>query len=251
MGIPLAVHTLAERPYLWDGACEIGAQVWPEFMQHDPVCDRHWGRLLSDFAEYQLVLCADDGRVVAAAHTVPFAWDGDPGWLPEGFDSAFAAAIEDRESGVSPTALLGLAVVVRPECQHQGIAERVVREVRSLAETKGLIGPVIPIRPVMKCIYPLVPMKRYVEWRRPDGSPFDPWIRLHSRLGARIVHVANRSMVITGTVAEWEQWALMSFPESGAYVVPGALTLVTIDRERDQGEYVEPDVWMLHRGSDR
>ena len=31
-----------------------------------------------------------------------------------------------------------------------------------------------------------------------------------------------------------------------AYVVPGALALVEIDRERDEGLYLEPNVWMIH-----
>ncbi len=54
-------------------------------------------------------------------------------------------------------------------------------------------------------------------------------------------------MTIDGTVADWEGWADMPFPESGDYVVPGALTPVSIDRESDRGRYVEPNVWMHHR----
>ncbi|MGH7666059.1 MAG: hypothetical protein ACREN1_01920 [Candidatus Dormibacteria bacterium] len=53
-------------------------------------------------------------------------------------------------------------------------------------------------------------------------------------------------MVITGTVAEWEGWAAMVFPEAGRYVVPGALDLVEIDRAGDRGTYVEPNLWMRH-----
>jgi hypothetical protein len=54
-------------------------------------------------------------------------------------------------------------------------------------------------------------------------------------------------MVIPGTVAEWEEWTDMIFPESRPYVVPGALVPVEFDLERDRGVYVEPNVWMLHR----
>lgn len=54
-------------------------------------------------------------------------------------------------------------------------------------------------------------------------------------------------MRIPGRVAEWEGWAQMVFPESGTFVVPGALVPVEIDRERDEGLYVEPNVWMHHR----
>jgi hypothetical protein len=38
----------------------------------------------------------------------------------------------------------------------------------------------------------------------------------------------------------------MTFPETGADVVPGALVPVEIDRERDEGLCVEPNVWMVH-----
>ena len=38
----------------------------------------------------------------------------------------------------------------------------------------------------------------------------------------------------------------MALPESGAYVVPGALVPVEIDRERDEGVYVEPNICMVH-----
>ena len=53
-------------------------------------------------------------------------------------------------------------------------------------------------------------------------------------------------MSVPGTVAEWEEWAGMAFPETGTYVVPGALAPVEADRERDEGLYVEPNVWMVH-----
>jgi hypothetical protein len=52
-------------------------------------------------------------------------------------------------------------------------------------------------------------------------------------------------MTITAPVAEWEEWTEMRFPESGTYIVPGALT--TVEIENDFGRYVEPNVWMLHK----
>jgi hypothetical protein len=53
-------------------------------------------------------------------------------------------------------------------------------------------------------------------------------------------------MTVEGSVAEWESWTDMAFPESGTYVLPGALVPIEIDRDRDRGTYVEPNVWMLH-----
>ena len=51
-------------------------------------------------------------------------------------------------------------------------------------------------------------------------------------------------------IREWEKWTGMRFPESGKYIVPGALVPVQIDCERDLGSYVEPNVWMYHRRSE-
>ena len=42
-------------------------------------------------------------------------------------------------------------------------------------------------------------------------------------------------MMIPGTVADWEEWTGMQFPETGTYVVPGALQPVEIDVESDAG----------------
>jgi hypothetical protein len=89
-------------------------------------------------------------------------------------------------------------------------------------------------------------MERYVRWRTPGGAPFDPWMRTHWRGGAEILGVAPASMRAVGTVADWEGWTGMRFPDSGDYVVTGALVPVTIDVEGDLGVYVEPNVWMRH-----
>ena len=54
------------------------------------------------------------------------------------------------------------------------------------------------------------------------------------------------SLRITGTVADWEAWTDLPFPESGDYVFPGGLTTVHIDRPADRGTYWEPNVWLIH-----
>jgi hypothetical protein len=89
-------------------------------------------------------------------------------------------------------------------------------------------------------------MESYVTWTTPEGLPFDPWLRVHVRLGGKILAVCHESMRITGTVRQWEAWTGMRLPESGTYVVPEGLVPVQIDRERDQGVYVEPNVWVHH-----
>ncbi|HEX2728378.1 MAG TPA: hypothetical protein VHM16_01405 [Rubrobacteraceae bacterium] len=89
-------------------------------------------------------------------------------------------------------------------------------------------------------------MERYARWVRPDGLPFDSWLRVHLGLEAEILRVAPRSMLIMGKISEWEDRTGMRFPESGLYVVTGALSTVSMDVEAESGTYEEPNVWMRH-----
>jgi len=117
---------------------------------------------------------------------------------------------------------------------------------KAIGKEYGFHRLIAPVRPSLKSRYPLTAIDRYVEWTTADGLPFDPWLRVHARLGARIVKVCHYAMHIPGTIAEWQAWTSMRFPESGPYIVPGALLPVQIDVETDLGTYVEPNVWMVH-----
>jgi GNAT superfamily N-acetyltransferase len=217
-----------------------------EYVHHDAVCLRHWPALVRLFAEFQPLLCDRRGRVVAGGYTIPFAWDGRPATLPSGLDGVLVRGVGDRHRGRPPTTLSALLAVVDPTLQGRGLSRAVIRGMATLARRHGLRALVAPVRPTLKHRYPLTSMDRYVRWRRPDGAPVDPWLRVHWRLGARVLRVAPRSMIMQGRVGDWERWTGMRFPESGRYVVPGALAPVTIDRRRNRGRYVEPNVWMLH-----
>ena len=116
----------------------------------------------------------------------------------------------------------------------------------AIGRDHGLNTVIAPVRPSWKHRYPLTPIDRYLLWRRSDGAHLDPWLRTHERLGGDIVKPTPKSVVVTGSVVEWEEWTQMAFPESGAYVVPGALAPIEIERERDEGVHVEPNVWMVH-----
>jgi hypothetical protein len=97
---------------------------------------------------------------------------------------------------------------------------------RELARRHGLTSLIAPVRPSWKERYPLVPMERYAAWRCADGLLFNPWMRVLERLGATILKSEPRSFRITGTVAEWEEWTQIAFPESGDHWFPGGLATV-------------------------
>jgi GNAT superfamily N-acetyltransferase len=215
-------------------------------MNEGSVLKRLFGRVVAEYAEF-LFYAWDDGReeVIGVGHAIPAAWDGDTASLPdEGFDAVLEARFA-REPP-TPTVLCALGITIAPECRGQGLSRRMIERMAEIGRAHGLDTLIAPVRPTLKHRYPLTPIERYLSWRRPDGTHLDPWLRTHERLGADIVKVASKSVVVTGTVAEWEEWTEMALPESGVYVVSGALVPIEIDRERDEGVYVEPNVWMVH-----
>jgi GNAT superfamily N-acetyltransferase len=240
------VRTLDDWPGLQGAARSIGADVLPEFMHHDAAVNRLWDELFDRFAGFQVAVCDEGGRVVAAGNSVPLFWDGSLEGLPGGVGEAIERGVGDPGSGRAPTAASALLVTVATGYQGRGLSGVVLRAMKDTAAGRGLAALIAPVRPTLKERYPLTPMERYARWRREDGLPFDPWLRVHRRLGAGFLRVAPRSMTVTGTVGEWEGWTGMRFPESGPYVVPGALCPVRMDLERDVGTYEEPNVWMRH-----
>ena len=145
-----------------------------------------------------------------------------------------------------PTVVSAIQVLIDRNLHGGGLSALMLGEMRRLAAAAGFADLVAPVRPSLKSLYPLTPMERYAGWTTAADLPFDPWLRAHARAGARIARVCPESMLIPGTVANWQDWTGMQFPESGTYVVPGALQPIEIDAESDRGIYVEPNVWMHH-----
>jgi len=243
------VITAAARPDLVAAMRLLGASPWPEFLGHDEVVDRLWGRLYGLLPDYQFALTERHGdQLIAIGNCLPIRWDGDPSSLPPGgLDAVLENGVATVESGAEPTAASALMIMVEPSRLGRGLSAACIEVMRGIAAVHGLRSLVAPVRPTEKHRYPLIPMAHYASWRRADGSLFDPWLRTHERVGGVAVGVAPESMTVRGTVAEWEAWTGLSMPESGSYVVPGALVPVEVDHERDEGLYVEPNFWVVHR----
>lgn len=240
MSLRLVTHAeqpeIVEREEIW--------RTWPAFMHHEPVARDRWGALYERFPAFQLFAVDDEtGVILAKANAIPAPLDVDR--LPDGgWAEALRAGVDDP---APPTVVSALQIALDPEHRGRGLSAVILDEMRRIALEHGFRDLVAPVRPNWKSRYPLTPMERYVRWTTTEGLPFDPWLRVHARAGAETVGVCARSMTIPGTVAEWEEWAQMRFPESGEYIVPGALSPVTVDLEADRGIYVEANVWMRHR----
>ena len=245
----------SERPELWEAISSLSDEVWPEYNQHGETLNYYWAQLYDVFPEWQFVLYdPGDATVLAEGHTIPVAWDGTDAALGPGIDATIAAGFELRATAGQPTAVSALAAEIPPRHQGRQLSRVLLQAMAGLARDAGLTHLIAPVRPSLKERYPTIPIDRYARWTRQDGSPFDPWIRVHTRLSARIGPAIPRSLHITGTVEQWESWTQMQFPETGDYVFPAGLATVHIDRDRDLGEYWEPNIWIIHpprRGSPR
>jgi hypothetical protein len=240
--------TLRDRPKLEDEFERLSKEAWPAFMRggDELGVGRHWPKLFDEFADWQFFVCDSFDRVVAGGHAVPFVWDGTPEDLPDSIAGILERAVRARVERQRPNVLSALAALVGVKQRGQGLSRVVLETMRGMAAHWKLDALVGPVRPTLKSAYPLIPMERYVRWTDDEGLPLDPWMRVHARMDAEIVRVIPRAMVVVGTVREWEKWTDMRFPDSGSYVVPGALQPVAIDRERDEGRYEDPNVWMRH-----
>ena len=221
--------------------------VWPEYNLHGDVVSALWHRLFEEVPHLQSVGWDDTAdEVLVEANTVTCVWDGTDADLGPGIDVMLQRAFDDLSAGRPPTTLCALAAQIVPTARSRGLAAEALRQMRRVAVAHGLTTLIAPVRPSAKEHHPLTPIDDYVTWHRDDGLPFDPWMRVHARIGARRGPVAPRSMRITGTVAEWESWTGLALPASGTYVFPRGLAPLEVDREADRCTYWEPNVWYIH-----
>jgi GNAT superfamily N-acetyltransferase len=240
----LKVYTLAERPEYSDQIDQLSSEAWPEFLLHGD--STNWGLLFDELSDSQLLVTDSDGVLMAVGHTAHLIWDGTIDDLPESLFDVIARAHAARRSKQQPNTVSALAAMVAKPYRQQGLSAEIIRQMISLADRAGCNSLIAPIRPILKDRYPLVPLEEYVNWTVPSGEAFDPWIRLHLRLGAELLAIADSTLRVEGTVSDWEKWTGMDFPGSGPHIVPGALAPVEIDLALDRGTYHDPNVWMIH-----
>ena len=225
----------ADRPDVRERRFELN--LFPEYMNHNAMGWKYWGRLYTDFPAFQLALL-DGETLIGEVHALSLPVEGDE--LPQGWDDAFERGM--AAGGGNAVSLL--AISVKPEARGRGVPKLLIHAVRDAARDARAETMIAPVRPTLKARYPLIPIEHYLEWRREDGSHFDPWLRAHERIGGVIVQPSPESMLIEAPVADWQEWTGMQFPADGTYIVPGMLAPLEV---RDGiGTHVEPNVWLRH-----
>lgn len=249
----LKVVTVADDPSLVERMAALTDRAWPPFVTEssyagDLPTKPHWMGIYTRWPHLQFALIDDDsGEMLACGNALAFAWDGDADELPDtGWDWAMSQAQEDFAARRTPRTMCALSITVEPACRQKGLSSRIVEEMRRIGRAAGFQRLLAPVRPTLKSRYPITPIETYIAWTNGKGLPFDPWLRVHARLGAQLISACTRSMSFKGTIRQWEEWSGLRFPTSGLYTVEGALVPVRIYREADMGLYIEPNVWMVH-----
>ena len=247
------IRTVADDPGLADRIQALIDAVWPRFVTESTTPKGHtlpfdWFGIFRRWPHLQYVLIDPaDNTLVAAGNALTLAWDGPAEELPDtGWNWVMYQAELDYKAGRTPTMASGLSVTLDPTRRGQHLSNIAVRAMKQLVLETGVRRFFIPVRPVWKARYPITPMAEFCSWTNAEGLPFDPWMRVHARLGARIIKPCNSSQPAAGTVAQWEEWLDLPLPASGEYVGPGLLATLHVDRDADEGVYLEPNVWMQH-----
>src|SRR4030095_12559365 len=194
-------------------AGEIADASWPEFMMHDPIANEHWHELFDRFSDYQFALLdTETNRMAAMGNSLPFYWDQPLKELPEvGWDWVFLKAVEDHKNRIVPNIQSAIQIAIHPDYQSQRLSSRMVQAMGSIGESKGFPYLVAPVRPNQKSKYPLISIDDYITWTDEQGLPFDAWLRVHARLGARILKPCHAAMTVRVSRADWENWTGLKF----------------------------------------
>jgi GNAT superfamily N-acetyltransferase len=223
------------------------AEGFPAFITADMQAKRYVERVRRYFPDSNLMLVADSATPIATGWGVPIRWNGSSDDLPSGYTESLRWAVDLHEANGSPDTFVICGAVVHPGWKRLGLAEKLIAALCEVADRKACPRVIAPLRPTLKHRYPLTDIDEYASWTRDDGSPLDPWLRLHTKLGARVIGTAPTSQHMTGSVSEWETWAAMVLPATGEYVILGGLGPLHIDHNDDIGHYTEPNIWVQHR----
>jgi GNAT superfamily N-acetyltransferase len=218
-------------------------QVWPTFNQFaDGSIAIDYDRDLHLVAERK-----DTNELVATIDAIEIDWDGNPKTLPERgwteiIEEGLIREAEGRELKTDWIAALGTSVL--PDYQKFGLSKTLLEELVKKAKSLGYKGMVAPVRPIYRFRMPDLTIQDYVNVRLPDGEHFDPWVRIHERIGGQIIGVCPASAVFSAPITDWQDWSKMKLPENGKVLVPNAINYLEI--KDSLGVLKEDSIWILH-----
>jgi GNAT superfamily N-acetyltransferase len=218
-------------------------QVWPTFNQ---LADGSIG-IDYDPNLHLVAQIKDTGQLVATIDAIEIDWDGNPDTLPkrgwtEIIEDGLIREELDQEIQTDWVAALGTSVL--PDYQKFGLSKKLLEELIKKAKALGYKGMIAPVRPIYRFRMPDLTINEYSQVRLDNGEHFDPWLRIHERIGGKIIGVCPASAVFSAPLNDWQDWSKMKLPESGRLLVPNAINYLEI--KDGVGVLKEDSVWVLH-----
>lgn len=239
----IRIHSLAQRPDLLDAYLSLDIP-WPQFVEPSKLLV-DWG--IQEHAEHQLIM-VDDEEPIARVASLPLTWNGDPHTLPRrGWDGVIEQSATDTYNDAPLNTLCALEIGIDMKHTSRGLSQIALNALRRHASEAGFAHLIAPVRPSEKTHFPDMPIAEYVRRRRDDGLPADNWLRVHERVGGRVIALCPTSMTISAPLETWRSWTREPFTSTGLTSITGAIAPVYVNAELDYAVYVEPNVWVEHR----
>lgn len=223
---------------------ELRKQVWPDFIR---VSDDIIFKIYELYPDFQISLLDCNNELIGIANSIPLIWTKSLFELSnDGVSWVINTGVNEQYDMELADVLCAISITIAENHRNKGISKILLQHLKNISFNKNFSFLIVPVRPSLKSLYPLIPIDKYIKWKNKDGLTFDPWIRIHIALGAGILNVCHRSACIKASIEQWEQWTGMNFPGDGAYVIKGALAPVNIEYANNLGTYVEPNVWVYY-----
>lgn len=193
----------------------------------------------------------DEGIIVGTIDAVELDWNGKLEDLPSrGWTEIIELAIERISLGsLSPKAewTSALGTSIRPGYEGKGLAQRLLEALKIETNALGYKGLVAPVRPTARWRMADISIEEYTRTRLDNDEHFDPWIRVHERIGGVVVGSCAGSAVFVATKDEWQAWSKIKLPIAGRVIIPNAINPLEI--KEDQGILSEDSIWVIHYNS--
>ncbi len=240
-------HNLAKSSHFKGKIQQVTLDIWPAPLAEALIENSYWQALETLFPETQMLLLDSEEQIIGIANTIPFYWAGALEALPDqGWDWMLQQGIEGKKQNIAPNYLGGLQIGINKGFQGQGYSGIIVNKAKEVCEEMGLNNLVIPVRPSLKHLFPEEEIQEYLQRKKGDHL-YDPWLRTHEKSGAQVLKVCPSSMTIPKPIDTWQKHLNQPIQQSAEYIIPGLLNPVFMDLDKQEGVYLEPNVWVYYQ----
>jgi hypothetical protein len=137
----------------------------------------------------------DQGKLVGISVSTTLCWNGTLDDLPDGWRDSVGRSHRDVSHNRRTDTLVALLIMVEDDYKQCGWSATLIEGLKCTAarmSLKTLIAPLVP--PQRRVLaYASMPFEAFAYLKRADGEYQDHWIRLHTRMGARVLKCAPSS----------------------------------------------------------